>query len=64
MVAMEIWCHLTNYFFYQFVLDKKNIKSHQKSAFYTGWRKRYGCLNKKWQNWPPGPDGVKTVIAM
>ena len=25
----------------------KDIKSHKKSAFYTGWRKSYGRLNKK-----------------
>ena len=47
MVAMEIWCHLINYFFYQFVLDKKVLKVTKKSAFYTGCRKSYECLNKK-----------------
>ena len=47
MVAMAICCHLIKKYFYRFVLDKKNIKSHKKSAFYTGWRKSYGRLNKK-----------------
>ena len=36
----------------------KNIKSNKKSAFYTGWRKSYGRLNKKMAESPPGPDRV------
>ena len=46
MVAMAIWCLLINLFFLPVCFRYENIKSHKKSAFYTGWRKSYGRLNK------------------
>ena len=53
MVAMAIWCHLINYYFYQFVLNIKILKVTKMSFLY--WlEKSYGRLNKKMAESAPG----------
>ena len=60
MVAMAIWCLLIKKIL-PVCFRYENIKSHKKSAFYTRWRKSYGCLNKNMAESPPPPPPLYQI---
>ena len=64
MVAMAIWRLLIKNYFYRFVLDTKVLKVTKKSAFYTGWRKRYGRLNKNMAESAAPPPPLDQIILL